>query len=192
MRGSPIGQRAAAHREPHVSPMDAAPWISGRSFVATHRNLVMARWGGVPGAAQLDALRIATRSVARAYPGGGALLDVIDVARGSSRLDPDLASGLERLRGEEHAENLGVAHVVLPRGLAGVAIRSTLGALSLVARSQSPSGVFSDVAPAAAWLTERLGHAAPGADRSERWTTREILTAWDRIAESGEAAQHAA
>lgn len=188
--GSPNGQRAMGARGPQVDGMHGALWISGRSLVATRRNLVIARWSGVPAAAQLDALRAALRSVARAYPSGGALLDVIDVGGGPPRLDPALAAGLARLRSEAQPENLGVAHVVVPRGLVGVAIRSSLGALGLVARSPSPSRVFDHVGPAAAWLAERLESGAPG--RAERWAGRDVLAAWEGLADAGVASRHAA
>ncbi len=112
---------------------------------------MVAAWYAIPTTAATERLAAALAS-ASAEHGAVALLDLIVKARPAPTEDAYRA--LSSLIRDVDCE-LGVAHVVQVRGIAGAAARTMLGALCRVARPGAPIRVFDATKPAIAWLRER-------------------------------------
>lgn len=161
----------AAHqhgwRGPHVV------WRARRALVASDRNLVIARWDGTPTGAQLRALETHAAEIARAYPRGVALMNVV-VGAARSRFDEEARAETARIVKAERESSLGVANVVLLDGFAGVAARAFLSTVTAVARPRSPMQTFAAIDRAAVWLAERLSSVEP-------WSPEDIAMAWQAL-----------
>jgi hypothetical protein len=134
--------------------------------VGTSRNLFVYAWYDAPTLSQLQECGRLSRAMHRRHPQGTALLDLM--VAGTPRFSEEIRAETTRLTAEPTTATLGVADVILLGGLAGVAVRTFINTVNLLGRTTRPHKVFSEVAPAAAWLGPKLS-AGP-----ERWTSADV------------------
>jgi hypothetical protein len=132
-------------------------WSSGGSFFGSCGNVVIAHWTGAPTARQLRRLAEHCEAVSAAH-GGAALLNL--VTAGASSLDADARAQALALTRSNAAGNLGVAHVVLLEGLAGVAVRGLFLAILSLSKPRTPTATFGTLEEGVAWLAPYAGARA--------------------------------
>lgn len=140
------------------------------------RNLMVVGWTDSPEADHLRALGAAAQKLARSYPKGSALLDVL--IRGTPKFHDRVREETVKVIHDPGNFTLGVGHLILVEGLAGAAIRAFLSTAMLMGRGHRPRKVFADPRDAAAWLARNLSLG------SETWTADAVHAAHVAMIES--------
>lgn len=139
--------------------------------IVTAGNLVIASWFDAPTLEQMRAFRRASQALKQRHPEGTAMVNLI--VTGTPRFSAEVREEAA-LQQKDALHNLGAAHVILVGGLVGTAVRGFLGTMILLGRSKNPTRVFGDVAPASAWLLERLKNGPV-----EGWTLEDVKAAFE-------------
>jgi hypothetical protein len=131
------------------------------------RNVHVCVWLATPTAAHVHAHGAVAARVAARHGGRSALMNL--AVAGVPRFSQELRDAVAE-HTNEGLHRLGAAHVILVRGLRGVAVRGLLGTAILVGRPPNPTRVFRDLPSAASWQAQNLA-AYP----AEPWTTEELI-----------------
>lgn len=137
-------------------------WMGGNEIlhedhslrVAARRNLNIVVWSAAPEVAQLRSLFRASDRLAKAQPGGLAILSV--VVRGTPSFSQEVRDEMVKSL-KAKAARLGTAHLILVDGLAGTAVRAFMSTVLLLARPAAPHRVFGKRQEALDWLHGQLG-----------------------------------
>lgn len=132
--------------------------------------LTVAAWWNPPARPQIQALSRASQAQRERYGDRAALANLVVDS------DPRLPSELREAAAliAEHGDSgAAAAHVVLVRGLPGVAIRTFFNTMRLLGRPRVPTRVFDDREEAARWLAGTLRPS----DAS--WTARKVSAVFD-------------
>ncbi len=142
------------------------------------RNLLIIAWLSAPEVAQLRAITRARSALATKHKADVGTINVI-VSGFLPRFTDQIREEVVAMLKEARLQGLGSAHVVIPDGLVGVTTRSFLSTAILVSRTSTPTRVFSELGPAAAWLAPLL------AVGSVHWSPAEILAAQSEVSRVG-------
>jgi hypothetical protein len=140
--------------------------------LASAGNVLFAAWTGAPSVEQMRELGRVSRSFSDRHGGEAAFWDV--VVSGRPSFDDGVRRESQALT-SDHLFRLAVAHLVLPDGLTGAAIRAFLSTMILLGRPATPTKVFDDPRACASWFVPRL--AAGGTP----WTEAELLDVHQRF-----------
>ncbi len=132
------------------------------------RNLLVFAWSGTPESEHIRTLSRVHHTLAGRYHEHLAALDL--VVTGTPRFTDPLRDELVRLVRDPRLQGKGTAHVVSMGGLTGATVRAFISTVILLARPAAPNKVFSEVAPAAAWLVPMLTTGG------EAWNTAGVLS----------------
>jgi hypothetical protein len=137
--------------------------------IGSDRNLLVAGWTNSPEADHLRALGDEAQKLARAYPKGSALLNVL--IRGTPKFHDRVREEAVKVITEPTNFPLGAGHVIMVDGLAGAAIRAFLSTIMLIGRGHRPRKVFADPREAASWIARNLSFGP------ETWTADAVHAA---------------
>lgn len=138
--------------------------------------LTVAAWWNPPARPQIQALSRANEAQRQRYGDRAALANL--VADSDPRLPNELREAAAMIA--EHGDSgAAAAHVVLVRGLPGVAIRTFFSSMRLVARPRVPTRVFDDREEAARWLAGILRRGDPS------WSAARVSAVFDRALKRG-------
>lgn len=166
--------------EPTVTPTDPLePQILARdgtlSLIAV-RNVLFAVWREAPTLRHLEKLFEQTQATRSQWPKGGALVDLI--LTGTPRFSNEVRKeAVRQFRAEPR--DLCSAHVILLRGLSGVAVRAFFNGVIMLARPVAPAGVFSSQDEAAKWMMPHMARGTPS------WTCSELQRAMTNAVRAG-------
>ncbi|MBZ0120735.1 MAG: hypothetical protein K8H88_27320 [Sandaracinaceae bacterium] len=141
--------------------------------IAYEGPLLVAVWTGAPQTGQISEInRVASRASA-AHGRPVALFDVIAEGR------PEFTEAL-RKEGAKVVQTssdivLAVAHVVVPKGLAGSAMWAFLSTMTLLGRASAPTKVFGNLQDGAHWLASQI------ADRVAGWSPERVLETYEEV-----------
>lgn len=127
--------------------------------------LHIAGWLDAPGTAQIARLSELADQQRRRYGEHSAFANLI--ASGTPRFSPEVRQAVTALT--KRSGGAGAAHVVLLDGLPGVAVRSFLSTILLLARPKVATRVFGDLDEAAVFLAAALR------ENESSWTHAEVL-----------------
>jgi hypothetical protein len=133
------------------------------------RNVILTVWFNAPEPSQVRAMGRALGTIATRYASDFGIFVVAE--SGTPNFKDEIRGELAKIVRDPRLQGSGAAYAILVNGFAGVATRAFLSTIFLVARGSSPNKVFSDVAPAAAWLAPRVSQGR------ERWTSMDLLQA---------------
>jgi hypothetical protein len=142
------------------------PFSNASIRIATSRNLVVFAWRDAPTVAEVRQCHRILRAVARQYPAGAGVINLI--IQGTPSFSEAVRAEAARATSDPLIAKVGVAHVVLVTGFVGVAVRGFLSSVTLLGRSPRKSRAFGDVPSGAAWLAPRLSVGG------EAWTPAEV------------------
>jgi len=137
--------------------------------IGSDRNLLVAGWTASPEGDHLRVLGEHAHRIARAYPKGSALLNVL--IRGTPKFHDRVREEAVKVINDPSNFPLGAGHVIMVDGLAGAAIRAFLSTIMLLGRGNRPRKVFADPREAAAWIARNLSFGP------EPWTADAVYAA---------------
>lgn len=123
-------------------------------------NLALIGWRDAPKYEDILAWHQLGKSMARAFPEGSACVSV--VVRGTPNFTEDVRSATIKMAADSGIFPMGFAHVISMPGFAGLAVRSFVQTVLVLARNPSPSKVFGDAQAASAWLAPRMRETDAG------------------------------
>lgn len=134
--------------------------------IASAGNVLYAAWTGPPSVSQMRELGRISRAFAERHRGDAAFWDVI--VSGRPAFDDGVRRESQALT-REGWFRLAVAHLVLPDGLTGAAIRAFLSTMILLGRPSTPTKVFDEPGACAAWFCAQLAAGA------SPWTESDLV-----------------
>jgi hypothetical protein len=133
------------------------------------RNLVVCAWANAPEVEHIRSLSRAAQGTIGRYKEHRAFLNL--VVTGTPRFSDAVRDELVKFIRDTRLQGQGMAHVVSIPGIAGATVRAFLSTVMLLARPVATHKVFSELAPAAAWLVPKLTTGG------EAWTSAGVLAA---------------
>ena len=135
--------------------------------ITKERNVAVAAWRDAPSVQQMRAFERVGLAMSKAHPKGTALFNV--VLSGTPNFSTELRDETTRISARNDMFKLATAHLVLVEGFVGVAVRAFLTTSVLLAKTPTPTKVFSSKELAADWVHGLLEPSG------EKWTRDQLL-----------------
>ena len=125
--------------------------------LATAPHAVVVAWTGTPTVEHIATVDRVNRRQMREHPEGAAMFHLL--VRGRPAISQEVVEATRRSLATVDAWRTATANVIFLEGFAGVAVRSFLNTINLLARAKRPVRTFEDLDGAVRWMYERLdGH----------------------------------